>query len=474
MGVANVMQTGKTGLMTSRAAIATTGHNITNVNTEGYSRQRVEMHAKHPQKYSDKAYIGTGVDVGRVDRVNDQYLEKQIRNSGRELSNLEEKEFLLRHVEDIFNELDGEGLNRLVSNFFNDFRKLSNEPESHALRESVRESTNSLTADFVRMRREVEGIQAHIDARLAGYVGEVNSLSANIKELNDKIRVMELTGGPANDLRDKRDLALKKLGTYFDVQSFEDEQGNAIVNLRGVGPLVGSSSYETFSVERSPADERGKPEGALELKTTASAFANVTHQIHAGKIGALFELRDKTIGMVLDRLDEMAFTLTENVNAIHRQGFTVDGRSGLNYFKPLEGGPTRAAQYISLSDEVRGSANSIATGAAADSPGDNRIALAISGIQNLKLMEGGRSTLDDYYNSIMSDVGILSARTKDAIGQQKNVQQQLNKIREQISGVSLDEETANLLQYQHTYDASAKVIQVADEMLKTVLDIKRV
>lgn len=472
MGVANVMQSGKSGLMASRTAIATTGHNITNVNTEGYSRQRVGFEAKTPQKYHNKAYIGTGVDVGRIDRVNDQYLEKQIRNSGRELAHLEEKEFLLRHVEDVFNELDGEGLNRLVANFFNDFRKLSNEPESHALRESVRESTQALTADFKRMRHEVEGIQTHIDARLAGYVGEVNSLTANLKELNDKIRVMEATGGPANDLRDKRDLAIKKLATHFDIQSFEDEHGNAVVNLRGVGPLVGAANAESFSVEKSAADGRGKPEGALSLKTTASASPDVTHQIKSGKIGALLELRDKTIGLVLDRLDEMARTLVDNVNAIHRQGYTKDGRTGVNYFQPLEGGP-RAAQFIALSDDIRGSANSIATAAGPDSPGDNRIAIAISGIQNLKLMEGGRASLDDYYNSIMSDVGILSARTKDAIGQQKNVQQQLGKIREQISGVSLDEETANLLQYQHTFDASAKVIQVADEMLKTVLDIKR-
>lgn len=474
MGVANVMQSGKTGLMASRTAIATTGHNITNVNSEGYSRQRVGMEARAPHKYSDKAYIGTGVEVSRVDRVNDQYLEKQIRNSGRDLAYLEEKEFLLRHVEDVFNELDGEGINRLVANFFNDFRKLSNEPESHSLREAVRESTNSLAGSFRSMRLEVEGIRNHIDARLAGYVGEVNSLIANIGELNDKIRVMELTGGPANDLRDKRDLNLKKLGSYFDLQSFEDEHGNAIVNLRGVGPLVASASHEKFSVERSPADDQGKPDGALELKTTASAFSNVTHQIKSGRIGALFELRDKTVGMILDRLDEMAYTLTENVNAIHRQGFTRDGRTGLNYFQPLEDGVARASQFIKLSDEVRGSATSIATGAVPDSPGDNRIALAISGIQNLKLMEGGRASMDDYYNSIMSDVGILAARTKDSIGQQKNVQQQLGKIREQISGVSLDEETANLLQFQHTYDASAKVIQVADEMLKTVLDLKRV
>jgi flagellar hook-associated protein 1 FlgK len=109
----------------------------------------------------------------------------------------------------------------------------------------------------------------------------------------------------------------------------------------------------------------------------------------------------------------------------------------------------------------------------ADSPGDNRVALAISNIQDQRVVNDGKSTLDEWYNSIVGDVGVVMNRNRSTMNQQRDIITQLNKTRDQISGVSMDEETANLMQFQHTYDASAKVIQVADDMLKTVLELKR-
>ena len=128
---------------------------------------------------------------------------------------------------------------------------------------------------------------------------------------------------------------------------------------------------------------------------------------------------------------------------------------------------------MDLSDEVRQSVNNIATAAAPDSPGDNRVAIAISGLQGMRILNQGKATADDFFNSIVSDVGVVTGRNRSAMNQQRDIQNQLQKMREQVSGVSIDEETANLMQFQHSFDASAKVIAIADEMLKTVLDLKR-
>jgi flagellar hook-associated protein 1 FlgK len=122
---------------------------------------------------------------------------------------------------------------------------------------------------------------------------------------------------------------------------------------------------------------------------------------------------------------------------------------------------------------VKASVNNIATGLVPDAPGDNRVAIGISRLQNEKLVDHGNATLDEWYNSIVSDVGVANQRNRFALNQQKDIMTQLGKIRDQISGVSIDEETTNLLQFQHVFDASAKVIQVADELLKTVLSLKR-
>jgi flagellar hook-associated protein 1 FlgK len=379
---------------------------------------------------------------------------------------------MLKQVEDVFNEMNGDGLNRLVSRFFNEFRKLSNEPENEAIRESVREASQSMANDFKRLRHELEDVKDHIDQRVEGYAREANMLAEEIKDLNVRIRSGELANGAPNDLLDKRDQALKKLASFADITMHKDNQGNFIVDIRGVGPLIVGPQHETFSVARSPADDQGKPENSYDLKTSASARSIITHQIKGGKFGALMEVRDQTLSTLIDRLDEMAFSLSEAVNGIHSQGFNRYGGQGVAFFKPLED-KTRAAEFLDLSDQIKENSNFIASAAQPDSPGDNRIAIAISGLQHQRLMNDGNATLDSFYNSIVSDVGVASSKNRFNMNQQRDIVSQLGKMRDQISGVSIDEETTNLMQFQHSFAASAKVIQVADECLKTVLELKR-
>ncbi|MGK5082222.1 flagellar hook-associated protein FlgK [Bdellovibrionota bacterium FG-1] len=472
MGLPNIFQTGRSGMMSAKAAIATTGHNIANASNEGYSRQRVLTEAATPGFGPGHHYIGNGSLISRVERINDEYIEKQLRDAGRDLAHMEEKDLMLRQTEDIFNEMNGDGLNRLVSKFFNEFRRLSNDPDNEAVRQAVRESSQAMVNDFRRIRKELEGVRQHVDARIEGYTREINAYTDQIRDLNIKIKVQETGGSVPNDLYDKRDLALKKLGSFMDLNMHKTEDGSYVVEVSGVGPLVAGPEAEKFSVERSQADDQGKTEGSLDIKTSASAQGNVTHLIKGGKIGALLDVRDSVLSTVQERLDDLAFSLTNSVNAIHQQGVTRDGFQGVSFFKELDQ-QDRAAEFFDLSDAVKNNVNHIAAAAAPDSPGDNRIAIAISGLQGEKLMNSGRATMDDWYNSIVSDVGVASAKNKFGMNQAQDIATQLGKMRDQISGVSIDEETANLMQFQQAFGASAKVIQVADECLKTVLDLRR-
>ncbi len=473
MGLPNVMQTGRNGMVAAKANIATTGHNITNSTTEGFSRQRVEQEAMQPTATFGNNIVGNGVKVARTERINDEYLEKQIRNSAKDMAHMEDKDLVLRQTEDIFNEMGGEGLNRLMGRFFNEFRKLANEPDSQAIRESVREASQAMVNDFKRVRKEVNEVRRHIDSRIDGYSKEVNALAMQVRDLNLQIKQQELTGASPNDLKDRRDLAVKKLGSYMDLSIHKDGDGQVSIDVRNVGPLVTGPMAENFSVSRTPADAEGKIEDALDIKSSGAVTSAITHKIKGGKIGALLEVRDQTLNTIMGRLDELAYNVANAVNDIHSQGFTADNLRGVSFFKVPEGGSARAAEFIDLSDEVKSNVNFIASAAQSDSPGDNRIAIALSGLQGMRLMNDGQATVDDFYNSIVSDVGVATARNRESMGQAKDIQTQLSKFRDQISGVSIDEETANLMQFQHAFGASAKVIQVADEMLKTVLDLKR-
>lgn len=485
-GVPNVMQTARSGMMASKAAIATTGHNIANANTEGYSRQRVLTEAQVPPfTAGDRRHIGMGVNVSRVERINDEYLNKQIQHSAREMSHFEEKSMALQQLEDVFNEMNGDGLNRLVAQFFNEFRKLSNDPNSEAVRQSVREATQSMVNDFRRIRKEVVNIQKHLDARITGYLTEINSLTKDLTELNLKIKATGISGNTPPDLLDQRDEVLKKLAGYANLSIHPDNSGMMNIDMYGIGPLVTGAVRETLTAGRTPEEtklERNianidddrtvrKTDGLLDIMSTGSGVP-ITHLIKGGKLGAIVELRDKVMTDALARMDEFAFTLAQSVNEIHRQGFDRYGNQGVEFFR-LPMSKERAAEFIDLSDAVRSDVNFIATAAQPDSPGDNRIAMSIANLQNLKILGNGNVSFDDWYNSIVSDVGVIGSKNRSSLNQQKNIQTQLSKMRDQIAGVSIDEETANLLQFQHTFDASAKVIQVADEMLKTILELKR-
>lgn len=470
MGLPNVLDTGRSGLMASKAAISTGGHNISNANTEGFTRQRVRTQSAADAGVIGKHQIGRGTNVAGVERINDRYVEKQIRTSGRDMAYYEEKDVGYTYLEDIFNEMGGEGLNRLVSRFFNDFRKLSNEPDNEAVRQSVRESAQAVVNDFRRIRGSVEDVRNMMDSRVENYVHEMNSLAEEVKNLNIRIRSIDIGGGSPNDLLDKRDQALKKLGTFLDLNMHQDGDGNYVVDITNMGPLVVGPNVEKFSTYRSPRDENGKATNSLDIRSSLNSGATATHRLRGGKLGSLVDMRDQTVNAVVDRLDQLAYGIASAVNSIHSQGFTRDGRTGVQFFKqPL--GVERAAELIDLSQDLKDDPNSIATAAEPESPGDNRIALALGSIQHEGILNDGRTTFDDYYNSIVSSVGVASARNKSSLNQQKDIITQMNKIRDQVSGVSIDEETANIMQYHQLYGASARVIQIADDMLKTVLSL---
>lgn len=473
MGIPNIMHTGRSGMTASRTAIATTGHNIANANTEGYSRQRVELEANiTTDGPGEKNTIGQGVKVNNISRVNDEYIEKELQNGTRDHAHFEEKDIALQQLEEVFNELDGDGLNRIMSRFFNEFRKLSNDPDNEAIRQSIREATHALTNDFRRLRKEVEQVQAHIDSRIAAYSTEINAITDEVADLNQRIRAMEVRKASPNDLKDRRDLLLRRLASYMAISTHKDGKGGINVDIKGVGPLVTGNIAQKFEVARTQAKpEKGQPENSLELRTSASANSVVTHSIKGGKLGGLIAVRDQTLNTVLDRLDDLAYSITKNVNHIHMQAVNREGMKGIPFFDDLAT-KERASAYMKLSDAVAMNTNNIATGFDLNAPGDNRASIAISQLQYDRLLNDGQATMDDWFNSIVSDIGIVRNRNRASLAQTKNVMTHLQKMRDQVSGVSLDEETANLLQYQHAFDASAKVIQVSEEILDSILSIK--
>jgi flagellar hook-associated protein 1 FlgK len=172
-------------------------------------------------------------------------------------------------------------------------------------------------------------------------------------------------------------------------------------------------------------------------------------------------------------MNQLAYTIVEEVNKAHVQGFDRTGQPASFFFEPVLGKDSPPAMSVKVSHLIRNDLNRIATGIEPNAPGDPTIAHVIAQIQNKNVFEGEASTLDDFYNSQVGKLGVLTQRAVKASEAQAEIVQQLSKLRESISGVSLDEEATKMIEYQKAFDASARLIRTADEMLDTVLNLKR-
>lgn len=469
-----MLDVGKRSLANSQTALQTVGHNIANKSTEGYSRQRVEIQSNVPVDKDGKVRVGMGAKASAVTRINNPYLEKQI---GKEQSNLgfmNGKMDALSRVEQVYNEQMNKGLNHFMGEFFNSFRELANSPESHATRSLVAETANYLTKDFKRVNTQLKEIQKDIDFQVETQVNEVNNMAAEVAELNQKIQMVEMTDGLANDERDRRDLLVKKIGEKINIQAAEGKDGSVTIRVGDTGILVAGSEAKKLSTGATPENDR-KGEGNVDVfyhNSDKSTPVNMTAQLKGGSIGGLLEVRDEVIGGLLRDTDQIAYNLATEVNSIHSMGVDGANKFGFNFFEQ----PStikNASANLAISKDVLDNPARIASAAAQNSPGDNRVANAISNLQFEKIMGEGQSTLDDFYNGIVGKVGVMTQRADLAQKSQTDILKNLNNVRESISGVSLDEETTKMIEFQKSFDASARLIRTADEMFDTVLNLKR-
>ncbi len=468
-----MMDMGKRSLMNSQTALQTVGHNIASKSVEGYSRQRVDQVTNLPIG-EGKLRIGMGAKAAAITRVNNPYLEKQIGLEGSHLGYLTGKQDAMTRVESIYNEQVNKGLNQYMSEFFNAFKELSNNPESLATRSLVKETADYVTKDFKRINAQLTGVQNDLDQQIKSHVNEINGLTTEIAGLNEKIQSVELTGASANDERDRRDLLVKKLGDKVNIRWAEGEDSTVTISAGNNALLVaGYDAKELFVQSTSENGTKGEGNFDVMYKSSESATPyKVTDQLHGGAIGGLIEVRDIVINDLKDGVDEMAYSLATEVNDIHSQGFNSYNQTGVDFFQQPED-VKHAAQYLKVNDDILKDASRIAAGESPGASGDNRTANKIAGLQFEKILSDGNANLDEYYNTMVGKVGVIAKKTNNAHDAQDSVVKQLNSIRESVSGVSLDEETTKMIEFQKAFDASARIVKTADEMMDTVLNLKK-
>ncbi|WP_373497770.1 flagellar hook-associated protein FlgK [Desulfococcus sp.] len=454
--IGNILEIGRSALLTYQQGVNLTSHNIANVNTPGYSRQRLNLETAVVYN-TDSGTVGSGVTATGIDRVYDRFITGQINRENQNLGNWEAREAVLGRVEILLNEASGAGLGQSMSEFWNGWQDLSNMPDGMTERTVLIGRGQAMSAYFRNTRESLDDIERDITGSIGDTVDEISALAQRVADLNGKISQIEMGGGTAHEFRDQRDLALKDLSKLADIRTFEKDDGMVSVSIGADGkPLV----IDTVV----PGD--GKP---LNLDAATGGIVDAAGNpvaIGGGKLKGLIDTRDTDLKGYIADLEDLAQTLMERVNTLHRDGTGLDGIGGRDFFTG-----TSAADMDVHPDLVDDISRIAAAGPGEALPGGNGNALAMADLQNSLVMNDGRSTFDEYYSALVGAVGSASRSASQGALHQSEMMTQLETYRESISGVSLDEEMINLIQFQNAYQAAAKLITVADELLDTVINM---
>ncbi len=466
-GIYGIMNVGLGALLAQQRGVEVTGHNIANVNTPGYTRQRVNLETNPPISFSP-GQMGTGVKAREIARIYDRFLGVQINNENQNLGRWESQKGALERVEMILDESTGHGLNQAMSEFWNAWQDLTNNPAGSAERFTLVERSGQMTEMFSKSYKDMEQVRKDTDLSIAGTISEINLITEKIADLNRKISQTEVSGQNANDYRDERDLLLNELSLLIDINSFEDSDGKVTVLAGGGRPLVSDVSSWSLSTEINGSGFHN----VVWLDNDGNAV-EITDGISGGKLKGWLEVRDSIIPDYLARLDNLAVGIMNEVNAAHQTGYglTIDLFTGLpftgtDFFVGI------SASDMAVNQDIIDDTNKIAAAASPDGvPGDNSKAIAIADLQGSLTMSANTATFDDYYNSLVGDVGIRVQSSTTNYEHQSAMVIHMNEYRESVSGVSLDEEMVNLIKFQHAYDAAAKLISTVDELLITVINM---
>jgi flagellar hook-associated protein 1 FlgK len=457
-----VLNTGTSALLLQQRAINVTGNNIANVNTPGYSRQRVNLETSTPTQ-TRLGLMSFGVTSTGIERIYDRFLGIQLNSENSGLGRWEAQKGMLERVEVVFDESGGYGLNEALSGFWAAWQDLSLNPAGPAERSMLAASSQGL-ADAIRKRyADLEQAQLDIDTALKGDLEAVNRLSAQIAELNRKIASTETSGTNANDYRDRRDLVLKQLAQIIDIQSFEDADGQLVVSAGGGRTLVESGTTWQLAA-------RTNADGHTDIlwPDVNGGMVAISGEIRGGRIGGWLQTRDAQIAGYQDRLDELAQGLRDGVNSLHAAGCGLDGTTGTDLFTGA------GAASLEVNPALLANLDLIAASAtAAGVPGNADNAIAIANLRTRLTMNGDSATFDDAANALVSQVGYDVQTAKASFNHQTDMMTYLENYRESVSGVSLDEEMVNLVKFQAAYNAAAKMVSMADEMLDSLMSMMR-
>jgi len=446
------LATALSGLTAAEGAIAATTNNVANANTPGYSREEPVLVSSDPVVLTPLTY-GTGVTLQSIQSVRDPILLSQIQQETQSSGQFNSLVSALQQLQTNFTGTSS-GIGAAISNFFDSVNQLSTNPTDLSLRQGVITAANNLATSFNTTANALTQQQGNLDLSVVQSVGQINQLTRQIAQLNGQISNLQNVGENAGTLVDQRQQVIDQLSSLVDVSVIPSDNTLTLTTANGVPLVTGQQSFQLTTQTNSAG-----------LHEVYSQGNNITSFITSGQLGGTLQARDQQIPAVENQLDTLAAGLANSVNAVQVAGFDLNGNAGTDLFTPPPAGGTGAAASLSVAIT-----NPSLIAASSDgTSGSNGNAEALYALSTQGIISGQNPS--DYYSGIVFNVGNATSSASAEQTASSQVLQQLNDQNSTVSGVSLNEEAANLVQYQQAFDASAQVITTINDMLYAVVNM---
>ncbi|WP_104526133.1 flagellar hook-associated protein FlgK [Blastococcus atacamensis] len=457
MSTFSALNAATTALWAQRRGLDVTGQNIANVNTEGYTRQRVDLQAiggsAVPAFYSTSPGIGQGVDADDVIRIRDAFLEGRGHTEHANSAQLVAETEAYNLVEQAFREPGTTGIQKMLSEMWSGWQDIANKPNDPAARGQLLKRLETLVGGLHFSQAQLGGQWDQARDNLSVLVDDVNAAAENIATLNVAIQRATQSGLPSNDLADQRDLLVMKLADSVGAAVRPGKDGVLDVVVGGMS-LVSGGTASKFSL-KGTIDPDSAGADPLRIVTATGDFSVRVGGTAAGQLNTL----NTIIPGYRGQLDGIAAGLAGAMNETHGEGTDLYGAQGGDI---LGGGTPVTAANISvlITDPNRLAASSVAGSANNDARNADKMAQLANKVDGT----------DGIYRTMIVELGVHSAVSQRNLQIQTSITTTVDAARESVAGVNLDEELTNMLSYQHAYSAAGRMITAIDEALDVLIN----
>lgn len=503
------LETARRGMFTQQSALHTTGHNISNANTPGYTRQRINFAQTEPYPAASinrpniPGQVGTGVKAESVQRIRESFLDIQYRSETNKLGYSSSRAAAFEQLEQIMNEPSDSGLANTMDQFWQSLQDLAVNPNNPGARSVVRQRGIAMADTFNYLHNSLVAVQKDIGNEINITIDKVNSLVKQIHAINGQIGDVEPHGYLPNDLYDERDRLIDELSSLVNIKvdyagsggnSHSGAEGQAVIKLisdsgKQHALLVGNAGYNEVSVSKDGAD------GSVKTISVGNTDMNFNDLQSSGKLKGLIESftydngEGKATGVYADmlkELDNLAYTFAIEFNAVHKSGLSPNEINNqkteeISFFTDSDSGDISDrkgfAGRIAVDGKILESLDNIATAAGGDlasaTLGDSTNVNNMANVLTKKMDYNNSSEAADfrnYYEGVIGRMAVQSQEANRMTANNQTLQQAVDNKRQSVSSVSLDEEMTNMIQFQHAYNASARMISLQDEMLDKIIN----